>query len=326
MATELLNPWAKDSEGRFISIEHAHKGEQYFCPKCHKPFSYCEKGNGPHARKSHFKHKVKTDCKGLPESAIHSLAKDGIFKIIQNAIAKQQEIIITWTCPDCESHFKVNLLKKAKYVEKEKRLGSAQPDIVLLDENQEPLVAIEIVYTHAPEPEALKFYDDNSIVVVCIEFHSIEECNELDYKLSHPNSVDLCYNLKCARCHSVHLQKELFHLLNNEGATIGFAVGINNPFDDNPFIGLQFDEQHRLTADNIVKSNNPRFQLQYTNEPYPRAMVVARPQPIIPRQQYRRDPFALTPLERAQKQERRNNAIKYNYAKKGKSVKKGRKR
>lgn len=327
MATELLNPWALDSNGMLVNAEKAEKGQQYTCPTCHEYLSLCKKGSGPNARRDHFKHKPGSHCSGPSESDIHILAKEGIYNIIRSAIDKHQDIPITWTCPECGMDFSANLLRKAKAVEMEKNLGTSRPDIAMLDGNGNVIVAIEIVYTHEPTDNTSKFYNEHNIVLVRYDFHSIEECSLLFTKIKYPDSVNLCFRLSCPSCQSMPFQRKLAPLRNEENKIYGFAVGMDAPFFDDPFIGLPFNVQVKQDAHLFVQQHCPQYQLLFRDEQIPHVLFVRpqtqpQPKPVNTRSLYRGNPFAPTPLEKAQKQERRKNAIKANYAKMSKRTKK----
>ena len=175
MEKQLLNPWAKDCNGRFVSIEHAQPGQEYFCPKCNERLTYRKKGLGPRAHRDHFSHRPDCDCKGYTahesESAIHKFAKESIFTILDNAIKEHQEFPISWTCRNCNQMFQGNLLQRANSVVVEKEFGSSRPDIALLDTEGRPIVAIEVVFTHDVEENTLHFYQHSSIVLVRVEVH-----------------------------------------------------------------------------------------------------------------------------------------------------------
>lgn len=326
MVTKLLNPWALDSDGKLVNAETAERGQQYSCPVCHELLTLCKKGSGPNARRDHFKHRSDSHCPGPTESDIHRLAKEGMFNIIRSAIENQQEIPIVWTCPECGMDFQANLIKKAKSVEIEKDLGTSRPDIALLDENGKVIVAVEIVYTHEPTKTTSEFYDEQNIVLVRYVFHSIEECNFLHAKLKYPDSVNLCFNLSCPSCQSMPFPRKLAPLSNEENKIYGFAVGVELPFFDYPFIGLPFNDQTIQDVHQFVQQHCPQYRLHFKKEQIPHVLFVRpqqpKPKPVNTRSLYRGNPFAPTPLEKAQKQERRKNAIKANYAKISKSAKK----
>ena len=282
MATKLLNPWALDSEGKLVNAENAVKGQQYSCPVCKEQLSLCKKGNGPNARRDHFKHRPDSHCPGPSESDIHKLAKEGIYNILHCAIEKHQALPIAWTCPDCGMDFRVNLLKKAKSVEKEKDLGTSRPDIALLDENGNVIVAVEIVFTHEPTTETIKFYNEKNIVLIRYVFHTIEECNFLFAKLSYPDSVNMCFRHSCPSCQSMPFPRKLVPLRNDEGKYTGLAVGIETPFNDEPFLGLSFSEQDKIEAQTFVNERSSTIQINYIEKSGMHWAAFVRKQVVAP--------------------------------------------
>lgn len=323
MEKMLLNPWALDENGNFVSIEHAQKNQEYFCPTCHQPLTYRKKGDGPRAHQDHFSHKSKSKCTGPSESDIHKFAKQGVFEILQSAIENHRDLPISWTCPKCGMIFKANLLKKAKSVQMEKDLDVARPDVALFDENGNVVVAIEIVFTHDVEDNTMRFYDDNGIVLVRIVVHSAEECNNLMQKLQYPDSVNVCFNKSCPRCQSTRLNRGIFALRNeNSDGIVGLAVGFSNPFGDEPILGLSFTEQDKLNAITITQKQWPGYQLHFneTHE-FPHAVFVSQQQAHAPSQRsYRPRPHYPT-LEQIQHQ-KQVKAIRRSYAIRSKSAKK----
>ncbi len=289
METKLLNPWALDGEGNFISIEHARKDQDYFCPSCHQPLTYRKKGNGPHARQDHFSHKSKSSCAGPSESDIHKFAKQGVYEILQSAIDHHRDIDISWTCPVCGKDFKANLLTRAKSAVVEKNMGDAQADVALLDENGNVLFAIEIVYTHDVEDKTLAFYENNGVVVIRIMIHSAEDCNDLMHKLQHPDSVNVCFNKNCLITQSPQTKREYIKILNQNNELIGYAVGMMNPFDGELIKGMPFTEQERLILIEAVEKQWPHLQLHfYDNADIPHALFEHKRTVIQPKRTHSR--------------------------------------
>ena len=165
MAKNLLNPLAIDHNGQFVNIKQAEKGQHYFCPVCKEPLTFRQQGQGPHAHRNHFSHRVNSDCHGVSESEIHKKSKERIYELLKLAIENKENFRITWTCPECGGIFHGNLLQWAKSVEMEKNLEKAQPDIALLDGKGKVLVAIEVVFKHDVEKPTWEFYNENNIVV-----------------------------------------------------------------------------------------------------------------------------------------------------------------
>jgi len=296
MVTKLLNPWALDSDGKLVNAETAEKGQQCSCPVCHELLTLCKKGSGPNARRDHFKHRSDSHCPGPTESDIHRLAKEGIHNIIRTAIEKHQEIPIFWKCSECGTGFTANLIKKAKGIEIEKDLGTSRPDIALLDENGNVIVAVEIVYTHEPTDDTIKFYNEQNIVLVRYVFHSIEECNFLDVKLIFPDSVNMCFKHTCSNCQSMPFPRKLIPLQNEECKYNALAVGIETPFNDEPFLGLAFDEQDRVKAQEFIDKRSSKFQLNYIEHSGMHYATFVR-KPVVTPRPVRRTRYGGSPID-----------------------------
>lgn len=324
MAVSLLNPWALDCNGKFISIEHACKGVEYRCPVCKEPMSYCKKGNGPHARTNHFKHKVKTSCPGGGESQIHKIAKEKIYEILRYFLDKQFDLPIVWKCPDCGRDNKANLLKRAKHVRMEHDLDEARPDIDLLDENGKPIIAIEIVFTHDVEQNTLRFYDNNNIVLIRIVVKSAEDCNDMMQKLQHPDSCNLCFYQDCKRGAAFQPYRKIIGYKNDEGSYVRLGVAVYNPFEKGLKKCQHFTEVDKQYALAYAKELWPDMDYIFVQE---FGMEVIKPT-------YKKNSITKisapryyhpTIEELEAKQQRRKWAIRKKYAKKTSSYK-GRKR
>ena len=289
MGKELLNPWVIDAYGKYVSIEHAQSGQSYFCPKCKEPLSFRKKGKGPNAHRDHFSHRPDCDCKGYTahesESAIHEFAKDSIFAILDNAIKEHQEFPISWTCSNCNQEFHGNLVQRAHSVVEEKRFDSSRPDVALLDAEGRPFVAIEVVFKHDVEENTLDFYQDSSIVLVRVEVHSAEDCNDIAQKLSHPDSINLCFNGECSSCQTMSQFRHLIHATAN-GQIIGIAASVFNPFSDKNIKGVPLTQDEQCRAEETAKKIWPNwlfsmkslFGINYL-APEKRQVTVATPRP-----------------------------------------------
>ena len=268
MTTQLLNPWALDCNGRIISIEHAQKGQEYSCPKCGEPLSYCKSGTGPHARRNHFKHKADTDCVGYctpheTESYIHKSAKEGIYRILLSCIENGQPFPIVWTCPICRQRFEGNLLNGTADVKMENVVDTARSNVATLNEQGNEIVAIEVVYKHDVEQNTLALYEEKNITLVRLNFYSVEDLNDLEHKLHNPDNVNLCLNVKCNDCQTSHLPRHIIPLQNQEGKNAAVAVAIVNPFDGMKQLiwGLPFSEKDKQDAVDFVHQTWPAEQI-----------------------------------------------------------------
>ncbi|MBQ0089022.1 MAG: hypothetical protein KBT27_06795 [Prevotellaceae bacterium] len=325
MENKLLNPWALDSNGKIVSIEHASKDEQYRCPVCKEPMYYCQKGTGPHAKTDHFKHNVKTKCSGGGESQIHKMAKEQIYEILRHFIDKQMDLPIVWTCPDCHRDIKANLLKRAKDVRMEHDLDAARPDIDLLDENGKPIIAIEIVFTHDVEENTLRFYDNNNIVLIRIIVKSVEDCNDMMQKLRFPDTCNLCFYDDCKRGATMQVYRSIVPLVKKEDESVAaLAVKLDNPFDE-PITGLPFTATDERNARASAKKYWPDMQYEIKeNSQFSFILVPQENQTIIQPRKFR----SYSPHQTIEQviNERRKKAIRANYAKKAKAKRSYKKR
>lgn len=190
-------------EGVLIKAEKALKGETYHCPICQGEM-ILRQGR---QRKPHFAHKALTEnC--TPESALHYGFKRLLTEKIEEHIASQQPLQISWSCRYCLEEHVGNLVKKTKRVEMEYNLGSCQPDIALLDNHNRVIAVIEVVVTHYPEEQALNYYEQHGIGTVIFKLHSEDDLNRID-ELMYPDTVDSCLNPKCPRCNERTNKKTL---------------------------------------------------------------------------------------------------------------------
>jgi len=67
----------------------------------------------------------------------------------------------------------------------------------LLDSEGEVLAAIEIVVTHEPEENVLRYYERNAITLIQINLFSEEDLYKVEEKIANPDVVNFCLNLNC---------------------------------------------------------------------------------------------------------------------------------
>lgn len=329
MAANLLNPWAVDSNGRIISIEHATKGQDYTCPKCGEHLSYCQSGTGPIIRRNHFKHKADSDCVGYftpheTESYIHKTAKERIYNILHSCLENGQPFSISWKCPTCNQQFGGNILYGASDVRMENIVDSARSDVALLDYKGNEIVAIEIVYTHDVEQNTLLLYEQKSITLVCLNFHSVEDLNDIEQKLHTPDSVNICLNAKCNVCQSSHLPRQIIPLPDNEGNYAAVAVSVINPFDEKqqPIWGIPFNDEDKQNAIAFVRRNWPNtpINLEPTEQMGLHLERFIAPRPVQRQIQATRriNPYGSGLDELMAKKEQQNYMIRKSYAQRSK--------
>lgn len=200
----LLLPYAFDSAGNLVHIECARKGETYMCPECGEHFtlniSKIPEGEKYH-RRNHFSHPKGCLDNHCSESFLHKLFKERAIACIKKKLDKNEKCFdFVWYCEECYKSHKGNMFKKATSVCLEYDLGICRPDIALLDINGEVVIVIEIVCTHNPDLEVIKYYNNNRIGCLQINVTDFEDCERVEEKLTHPDKVNLCPIPNCKNC------------------------------------------------------------------------------------------------------------------------------
>jgi len=204
ISKDILYSIGRTSVGQLIKAVDAEKGISYACPVCSQAL-ILRKGT---RKRPHFAHKtLSPNC--TPETALHYGFKTLLFSKIQKHLDQQLPLEMRWDCSACGGVHTGNLLKKAVKVMLEHNLGTCQPDIALLDEDDCTVAVIEVIVTHAPEQRVLDYYKNNDIAVVAYELESDEDVNQLDALNLKPNSVNVCRNPRCSRCNRHMARKKL---------------------------------------------------------------------------------------------------------------------
>lgn len=198
-------PYALNTSGELVYVENASKGAKYYCPEC-KEELLLKIGHIPEGEKyhrcDHFAHKGggNNHCS---ETFLHKQTKRLLKDLISIKIKDKKGVIIEWRCKKCGETHKGNLLHKATSVAEELYIDACRPDIVLLDEDNEPIIAIEVVVTHAPEDEVMQYYAERGIVCVQLKIKSYDDLSTFEKKLSNPDEVNVCHNPTCKQCGAV---------------------------------------------------------------------------------------------------------------------------
>ncbi len=204
---KILYTVATDKNGNLIKAVEAEKGNDFYCPKCKSEFILRKSGKtGKGTKRPHFAHHNLTpNC--TPETALHFLFKNLLAEKLDKLIQEQSELNFSWLCEYCGLPHSGNLLKKIKYVKVEYKLNICQPDIALFDENDNVFSVIEIVVTHKPEDNVLKYYTDNKIILIQIDLDSDEDIEFINEKISTPDRVTVCFNPICKECGNFQQKK-----------------------------------------------------------------------------------------------------------------------
>ena len=176
------------------------------CPCCREPL-IAKKGR---IKRHHFAHDPGSQCN--LESVLHWFGKNLIHEGIEKALNERRPLPLRWQCAQCGDEHSRNLLKKAAFVLLEPDLGGARPDLLLLDQKNNPVAAIELIVTHRPEQPTLEFYEKSRIAVVQITLDGYDALDALnDLKELSASSVSLCTRPKCDRC-GAPLSEKFLHI------------------------------------------------------------------------------------------------------------------
>lgn len=160
-------PTALDLSGNLVSAVAAPKQARYTCLECEVNMAVCR----GEVKRPHFRHLSESNVERLcnPESYIHKLAKRLLKEKLDLALRENTPFILKWRCTDCQKDFSVNLTDYIDQVEVEQSLfnGVARPDLTLFKDGK-PVIALEVVNTHAPEEKTLRLCEDNDVKVFVI--------------------------------------------------------------------------------------------------------------------------------------------------------------
>jgi len=209
---EILYTSALNGNGNVVLINDAEKGDSYFCPKCNKNFILRKSGKtGKGSRRPHFAHKnLSPNC--TPEGVLHYSFKKLLVEFLEKYSSESKPLIINWKCDACSADYPktnltTNLLVKTATIKEEYNLKVCRPDIALLDIEGEVIAVIEIVVTHEPEENVLRYYKENGITLVKINLLSDDDLHRVQEKILNPDVVNLCLNSKC-RNYMNHVAKK----------------------------------------------------------------------------------------------------------------------
>ena len=71
-----------------------------------------------------------------------------------------------------------------------------RPDITLLDDKGQPLIAIMFLIRKKPTKKILHFYEEKGIILIQVQLEE-DDWMRVEEKLSHPESVTFCTNAEC---------------------------------------------------------------------------------------------------------------------------------
>jgi hypothetical protein len=215
MSGKLLYVTAFNEQGILVKANDVEKIGKYFCAVCKEKLILRKSGKvGKGSKRPHFAHYHLTEnC--TPETALHYSFKKMLMEKIKGNINNKVPMNIKWKCNYCHSKHYGNLLKKIFDVKDEYDMKVCKPDIALFDENRNVFTVIEIVVTHKPEDNVIKYYNENNIILIQIDLFSEDDLDNIDEKLENPSIVDCCLNPKCNNCGKYKMKKDLIVLNKN---------------------------------------------------------------------------------------------------------------
>jgi len=203
----MLNTLAWDELGQKVEAVHAVKGARYTCPVCRERLvsrrSWVEKKG---AKRPHFAHQSgHPPCS--PESILHSVFQKLLYDRLVRALENGLEVPVQWLCSYCQVEHNRNLIRKAQKVVLEHNMVTARADIALVDVQGKALVAIEVVFTHEPEPAVNLFYRKNNIALLRFDITDEDDLKRVDEVPLAPDYVDQCITKRCPECHGFQKEK-----------------------------------------------------------------------------------------------------------------------
>ena len=243
---EKARQYAYDANERLIFVDSAIKGQKYFCVNCHLSV-FPKKGE---IRRHHFAHKslskqnsqekeIIFDCIRTNEGYLHESYKNLIYQFLKEKMERKEEVSVIWKASNIGQQ-KKNLLKIAKDIKLEKRIGSKKndliPDITLYDKNEKAYTAIEIVVSHKPDRNKLSYYSKEKIYLLEIDINKEKmiESEEVEKLLKFPSIFSYIPDLSkektaplsrsCNRCG----QESLFSYINIGKIECPYCKSSNN--------------------------------------------------------------------------------------------------
>lgn len=193
MGKKLLHTIGYDEEGRILHVNDAEKGNTYTCPQCGDRIIARNSGKMQRPHFAHFK-KSEAQCNG--DSVLYHLFCQEAINLIERHIEQKLPLTIEWSCPYCNRKYTKDLLQQVSTVKPQYNIGNHQTDIALLDAEDNPLFAIELLIRKKLPKKVIRHCEDEGIILIQISLNENDwQC--VEEKLSHPDSVTFCGNGEC---------------------------------------------------------------------------------------------------------------------------------
>ena len=184
---------------------------------------------GPGSRHAHFAHIGTDDHRCTGESVLHAVFKEKAATLFRSLIEGEMPFMIEWQCDRCGTYHQGNLLHMAESIDVEHDLGICRPDVAILDKNGNVRVAFEVVVTHPPTEEALRYYHDHGIVLCRVDLDvekTGEQLDDIAGTILQAAKISFCKNPQCSnyskntihrilylsrQCPNCHRERRLFY-------------------------------------------------------------------------------------------------------------------
>ena len=187
---------AQNDNNEIVIASDADKNCKYWCPKCKDELILHKSGKSSKgSKRPHFQHKTLThdwDSETILHYSFKILLEDKIRKLIN-----KERLMIEWECDSCHKYHKANLLYNIFFIKKEYNFKICQPDITLFDKDMNPIVIIEIIYTHKPENNVIEYCKKNKIIIIKIIIKNSNDLFNVIGKIQEPFNVNYCRNTFC---------------------------------------------------------------------------------------------------------------------------------
>jgi len=159
----LLYPYALREGGEVAEARTAVRGERHCCVGCGGDM-VLRRGEYVRAHFAHFREAE--GCGG--ETLLHKMAKVAIKHGIESAIKEGRTYGFSWTCSVCGMEHCGDLAVNERELRVEAELDGVRPDLLALSMQGKPLVVVEVIVSHSPDPETVEAYKARRIPVILV--------------------------------------------------------------------------------------------------------------------------------------------------------------
>ncbi|GBE29002.1 MAG TPA: hypothetical protein ENH10_02645 [Bacteroidetes bacterium] len=183
-----------ENDGKMVHVRSVESGKHLdiVCPVCKGPL-IARKGD---KRSHHFAHATSSQqCSA--ESILHLTGKRLLLERISNAITNEEPLRMNWICGECGNTNEGDLGKKASSVESERMLVGCRPDICILDSSGVPVILVEVVVSHKPDDNVIRFVREKKCGLVEFHLSTEDDLIRLEDEILIPTKVHPCKHDSC---------------------------------------------------------------------------------------------------------------------------------